>query len=183
MSYKVKKTSFDEVLLLEPEVYSDDRGYFFESFNQKDFNHSVGLEINFVQDNHSKSKKNVLRGLHYQVKKPQGKLIRVLRGKIFDVVVDMRLSSPNYGKWFGVIISSENRLQLWVPEGFAHGFLTLSDAAELAYKTSDYWHPKYERSLLWNDDEIGIEWPISDEPLLTEKDSNGSTLKEAEPYD
>ncbi len=183
MPYKVKKTSLNDVLLLEPEVFSDDRGYFFESFNQKDFNDSVGLDINFVQDNHSKSKKNVLRGLHYQVKKPQGKLIRVLRGKIFDVVVDMRLSSQNYGKWFGVILSSENRLQLWVPEGFAHGFLTLSDTAELAYKTSDYWYPKYERSLLWNDEEIAIEWPISEEPLLTEKDSNGSTLKKAESYD
>ena len=151
MAYDVMRTALPEVLLLQPKVFGDLRGFFFESFNARDFKQATGLARNFVQDNHSRSNKGVLRGMHYQIEHPQGKLVRVVHGEVFDVAVDLRRSSPNFGKWFGVILSGENKLQLWIPEGFAHGFLVLSESAEFLYKSTDYWYPEHERSVLWND--------------------------------
>ena len=173
MSYKVTPTGLPEVLILEPEVFGDERGFFFESFNANDFEKATGLKRSFVQDNHSRSQKGVLRGLHYQIKKPQGKLVRVTAGQVFDVTVDIRGGSPNYGKWAGVTLSAENRRQLWVPEGFAHGFLVASESAEFLYKVTDYYEPSLERCIIWNDPNIGIVWPLEKNPTLSEKDEAG----------
>lgn len=173
MPYTVTPTAIPEVLILEPKVFGDSRGFFYESFNARDFAQAAGLNIEFVQDNHSKSAKGVLRGLHYQIQHPQGKLVRVVQGEVFDVAVDMRRNSPTLGKWIGVNLSADNHRQLWVPPGFAHGFLVLSDTAEFLYKTTDYWYPEHERSLLWNDITVGIQWPINGEPLLAAKDAEG----------
>lgn len=180
MPYKVTPTAIPEVLILEPKVFGDDRGFFFESFNQRDFQQITGLNVQFVQDNHSKSSKGVLRGLHYQIQHPQGKLVRVAQGAVFDVAVDLRRSSPSFGKWIGVELSAENKKQLWVPPGFAHGFVVTSDSAEFLYKTTDYWYPEYERSLLWCDPLVGIQWPLDEEPQLAIKDATATFLKDAE---
>ena len=182
MNLKVTPTSLPEVLVLEPKVFGDDRGFFYESFNQKSFCEVSGLDVNFVQDNHSCSAKHVLRGLHYQIQNPQGKLVRVVAGEVFDVAVDIRKSSPNFGKWVGIKLSAENKKQLWVPEGFAHGFVVLSDCAEFLYKTTDYYYPQYERSILWNDPTIGIEWPFEGTPILAAKDQGSSVLASADVF-
>jgi dTDP-4-dehydrorhamnose 3,5-epimerase len=180
MPYTVTKTDLPEVLILEPKVFGDDRGFFFESFNQRDFQQATGLDVNFVQDNHSKSGLGVLRGLHYQIQHPQGKLVRVTQGSVFDVAVDLRRSSPHFGQWVGVELSAENKRQLWVPPGFAHGFMVTSESAEFLYKTTDYWYPEHERSLLWCDPTVGIQWPLMGEPKLAAKDANGMRLDVAE---
>lgn len=170
MPYTVTLTSLPEVLILEPKVFGDDRGFFFESFNVRDFAECTGLDVQFVQDNHSKSAKGVLRGLHYQIQHPQGKLVRVTQGEVFDAVVDLRRETPTFGKWEGVVLSADNKRQLWIPPGFAQGFLVTSDSAEFLYKTTDYWFPEHERSLLWNDPAIGIQWPLATAPNLSAKD-------------
>ena len=173
MPYQVTTTPIDGVLVLEPKVFGDARGFFFESFNARDFEQATGIQRTFVQDNHSKSAKGVLRGLHYQTQYAQGKLVRVTQGAVFDVAVDIRQGSPTFGQWFGLELSAENKKQLWIPEGLAHGFLVTSESAEFLYKTTDYYHPEFERSLLWNDLAIGIEWPLhllDAEPLLAAKD-------------
>ncbi len=182
---KVRATALPEVKIIEPQVFGDERGFFFESFNAREFNQTVAADVQFVQDNHSHSVKHVLRGLHYQIRHPQGKLVRAIAGEIFDVAVDIRKSSPNFGKWVGVHLSAENKRQLWIPAGFAHGFLVLSETAEFLYKTTDYWYPEYERSILWNDPSIGIEWPLEKAPLpllplLAPKDQQASTLANTE---
>lgn len=171
-----------DVLILEPKVFGDDRGFFFESFNARTFAQLTCLQREFVQDNHSRSSRGVLRGLHYQIKQPQGKLVRVVVGEVFDVAVDLRKSSPTFGQWVGERLSADNRRQFWIPEGFAHGFLVLSEYAEFLYKTTDYYAPEYERSLLWNDPVIGIRWPIDGEPKLAAKDATGSVLNKAEVF-
>ncbi len=175
---KVTPTAIPDVLIIEPKVFGDERGFFYESFNQKAFNEATGLDVTFVQDNHSRSAKGVLRGLHYQVQQPQGKLVRVVRGAVFDVAVDIRKGSPTFGKWVGVELSEDNHLQLWVPTGLAHGFLVLSESADFLYKTTAYYAPQHERSLAWNDSDISIQWPISDEKtlVLSTKDSVGHPL-------
>ena len=173
-------TAIPDVLILEPKVFGDERGFFFESFNAKAFEQATGLRREFVQDNHSKSAKNVLRGLHYQIQNPQGKLVRVTQGEVFDVAVDLRKSSKNFGQWVGVHLSAENKKQLWVPEGFAHGFVVISETAEFLYKTTDYYAPEYERSLLWSDPALGIKWPIDGEPKLAAKDVAGKLLANAD---
>jgi dTDP-4-dehydrorhamnose 3,5-epimerase len=173
---KVTSTRIPDVLLIEPKVFGDDRGFFFESFNQKAFKEATGLNVSFVQDNHSKSAKNVLRGLHYQIEQPQGKLVRVTQGEVFDVAVDIRKGSKTYGQWVGLILSAENKKQLWIPPGFAHGFLTLSETAEFLYKTTDYYSPEHERCIIWNDTEIGIQWPLATEPQLSSRDQRGIAL-------
>ncbi|WP_411882810.1 dTDP-4-dehydrorhamnose 3,5-epimerase [Polaromonas sp. YR568] len=171
---KVTPTSIADVLIIEPRVFGDQRGFFLESFNQRQFNAATGTDFNFVQDNHSRSAKNVLRGLHYQVGQPQGKLVRVVRGAVFDVAVDIRPSSPTFGQWFGLELSEENHRQLWVPPGLAHGFLVLSDSAEFLYKTTDYYAPEQERCIVWNDPTLGIAWPLEGgSPLLSGKDAAG----------
>ena len=172
MPYTATTTQLDGVLLLEPQVFGDDRGFFFESFNQRDFAQTTGLDVQFVQDNHSKSSKGVLRGLHYQIQHPQGKLVRVTSGEVFDVAVDLRKTSPTFGKSYSTILSADNKRQLWIPPGFAHGFLVTSDSAEFLYKTTDYWYPEFERSLLWSDPALGIEWPLEEgrRPMLAGKD-------------
>jgi len=175
-------TAIPEVIILEPKVFGDDRGFFFESFNAKSFEQATGLKREFVQDNHSKSARSVLRGLHYQVQNPQGKLVRVVQGEVFDVAVDLRKSSKTFGQWVGVRLSAENKKQLWVPEGFAHGFVVLSETAEFLYKTTDYYAPEYERSLLWSDPVLGIKWPIDGAPKLAAKDSAALTLSQAEVF-
>ena len=175
-------TAIPEVLILEPKVFGDDRGFFFESFNARAFDEATGLDVAFVQDNHSKSAKNVLRGLHYQIQQPQGKLVRVVQGEVFDVAVDIRKSSKTFGQWIGHILSAENKKQLWIPEGFAHGFVVLSEKAEFLYKTTDYYAPEFERSLLWNDPAIGIEWPFIGEPILALKDESAKRLVDAEVF-
>lgn len=173
-------TSIPDVLIIEPEVFGDERGFFFESFNQEEFNQAVGKSIKFVQDNHSKSKKGVLRGLHYQLEQPQGKLVRVSYGEVFDVAVDLRKSSLTYGQWIGVLLSEKNKRQLWIPEGFAHGFLVLSEEAEFLYKATDYWHSASEQIILWNDPTINIQWPNLDvSPVLNSKDASGLSWFEA----
>lgn len=169
-----------DVLILEPKVYGDARGFFFESFNQNVFNQATGLDLKFVQDNHSRSSQGVLRGLHYQIQQAQGKLVRVVRGSVFDVAVDIRQSSPTFGQWVGVELSEENNRQLWIPPGLAHGFLVLSESADFLYKTTDYYAPEHERSIIWNDADIGIQWPLSIEPKLSAKDQAGVLLKQAE---
>ena len=179
---QVTKLAIPDVLLIEPKVFGDDRGFFFESFNHAKFEVTIGKKVNFVQDNHSKSSKNVLRGLHYQIQNPQGKLVRVVAGEVFDVAVDLRKSSPSFGRWVGAILSSENKKQLWVPEGFAHGFLVLSESAEFLYKTTDYYAPQFERCIVWNDPELAIDWPSQAELNLSAKDAQGSLLKLAEVF-
>ena len=177
---KITTTAIEGVLILEPKVFGDERGFFFESFNQRAFNEAVGQAVDFVQDNHSRSAKGVLRGLHFQrAPHAQGKLVRVTQGAVFDVAVDIRQDSPTYGKWLGLELSAENKKQLWVPEGLAHGFLVTSESAEFLYKTTDYYHPEFERSLLWSDPAIGIEWPLhllDGAPLLAAKDANAPNL-------
>jgi dTDP-4-dehydrorhamnose 3,5-epimerase len=180
MPYTVTPTALPEVLILESKVFGDDRGFFFESFNQRDFQQATGLDVNFVQDNHSKSSQGVLRGLHYQIQHPQGKLVRVTQGAVFDVAVDLRRSSPNFGKWVGLELSADNKRQLWVPPGFAHGFVVTSESAEFLYKTTDYWYPEHERSLLWCDPTVGVQWPVDGEPKLAAKDAAGKELAEAD---
>ncbi|RQU21875.1 dTDP-4-dehydrorhamnose 3,5-epimerase [Burkholderia cenocepacia] len=182
MAIQVTATALPEVKLIEPKVFGDARGYFYESFNAREFAEHIGAGIEFVQDNHSRSTKGVLRGLHYQIEHAQGKLVRVVEGAVFDVVVDIRRSSPNFGKWAGVMLSADNHRQLWVPPGFAHGFVVVSEAAQFLYKTTDYWFPEHERCIVWNDAEIGIEWPIDGEPVLAAKDAAGKCLSEAEVY-
>ena len=172
-----------DVILFEPKVFGDDRGFFFESFNQMLFEKAVGREVQFVQDNHSKSTHGVLRGLHYQIQQPQGKLVRVSQGEVFDVAVDIRRSSATFGKWVGALLSSENKHQLWVPEGFAHGFVVLSETAEFLYKTTNYYAPAHERSIAWNDPEIAIDWHISFDPRLSAKDLAGTSFAKAEYFD
>lgn len=171
-----------DVLLIEPKVFGDDRGFFLESYNRQRFNETLDKDITFVQDNHSLSSKGVLRGLHYQIQKAQGKLIRVVSGEIFDVAVDIRSGSPTFGKWVGEVLSGANKRQMWVPAGFAHGFVTLSDTAEVLYKASDYYAPEHERSIKWNDPEINIAWPIDYQPSLSAKDAQAVLLREAEVY-
>lgn len=173
-------TDLPGVLVLEPKIFADERGFFFESFNAKDFEAAVGLSAQFVQDNHSRSSRGVLRGLHFQIQNTQGKLVRVCHGEVFDVAVDLRRSSPSFGKWTGMALSAENKKQLWIPKGFAHGFLVTSEHAELLYKTTDYWSPRYERTLIWNDPAVGIGWPLNGAPLLAEKDRVGKRLSELE---
>lgn len=174
---KVTSTRIPDVLLIEPKIFGDDRGFFYESFNQQSFNQATQLNLGFVQDNHSKSSQGVLRGLHFQLSpKAQGKLVRVVQGEVFDVAVDLRKDSKTYAQWVGEILSAENKKQLWIPPGFAHGFLTLSETAEFLYKTTDYYSPEHERCILWNDPEIGIKWPLTGEPLLSAKDAQGVAL-------
>lgn len=172
-----------EVILFEPKVFGDDRGFFFESFNQKQFDAAVGRPVGFVQDNHSRSGRNVLRGLHYQIRQPQGKLVRVAVGEVFDVAVDLRRGSPTFGQWVGAVLSAANKKQLWVPEGFAHGFVVLSDEAEFLYKTTDYYAPEHERCVIWNDPTLAIEWPMQGEPVLSGKDTQGAAFLQADVFD
>lgn len=179
---KATPLAIPDVFLFEPRVFGDDRGFFFESFNQAKFEAAIGRHVAFVQDNHSRSVKNVLRGLHYQIQQPQGKLVRVVRGEVFDVAVDIRKSSPTFGKWVGEILSAENKRQLWVPEGFAHGFVVLSETAEFLYKTTDYYAPAHERCIAWNDASLSIDWTIHGEPVLSAKDAQGATLETAEVF-
>jgi len=182
MPYTVTPSALPEALILQPKVFADPRGFFFESFNARDFEAVTGLKREFVQDNHSRSAKGVLRGLHYQIQHAQGKLVRVTKGEVFDVAVDLRRSSPNFGKWAGALLSEENKTQFWIPEGFAHGFLVLSETAEFLYKTTDFWFAEHERSLLWNDPALAINWPLEGEPLLAAKDRDGAPLDRAETY-
>lgn len=179
---KVIPTDIPEVLLLEPRVFGDERGYFYESYNKRIFRDVTGLDVSFVQDNHSRSVKGVLRGLHYQVRQAQGKLVRCTLGEVFDVAVDLRKDSVTFGRWVGVHLSADNKRQLWVPAGFAHGFLVLSEIAEFLYKTTDYYAPEHERSILWNDPDLAIPWPLTELPLLAEKDRLGQLLTEAETF-
>jgi dTDP-4-dehydrorhamnose 3,5-epimerase len=180
MPYTVTPTPIPDVLVLTPKVFGDARGFFFESFNARDFREVTGLDVDFVQDNHSKSARGVLRGMHYQIQHPQGKLVRVVQGSVFDAVVDMRKSSPTFGQWTGVVLDADKHQQLWVPPGFAHGFVTLSESAEFLYKTTDYWYPEHERSLLWNDPTVAIDWPFDFKPQLAAKDEAGKIFAEAE---
>jgi dTDP-4-dehydrorhamnose 3,5-epimerase len=179
---KVTPTALPDVLVVEPDMHADERGFFFESFDAKTFAAATGRETQFVQDYHSGSAKDVLRGLHYQIKQPQGKLVRAMAGEVFDVAVDLRRASPTFGQWVGVTLSAENRKQIWIPEGFAHGFLTLSRQAELLYKVTDYYAPEHGRSLLWNDPGIGIAWPLQHAPILSAKDRAAAPLTRAEVY-
>jgi dTDP-4-dehydrorhamnose 3,5-epimerase len=180
MPYTVTPTALPDVLILEPKVFGDARGFFYESFNARDFRTATGLDVQFVQDNHSRSAKGVLRGLHYQIQHPQGKLVRVTQGEVFDVAVDLRRNSPQCGQWAGVVLSAANNRQMWIPPGFAHGFVVLSDSAEFLYKTTDYWYPEHERSLLWNDPTVGVQWPMEGAPLLAGKDVAGLSLDKVE---
>ena len=178
----VIQTNLPEVFIIEPRVFGDDRGFFYESFNAKKFAELTGVEASFVQDNHSLSAKNVLRGLHYQIRQPQGKLVRVVSGEVFDVAVDIRRSSPTFGQWAGVVLSAENKRQMWIPTGFAHGFLVLSDSAEFLYKTTDYWAPEHERCLQWDDPAVAIQWPLVGAPVMSAKDQQGQLLANAEVF-
>jgi dTDP-4-dehydrorhamnose 3,5-epimerase len=177
---RVQKTDIPDVLIIEPKVFGDERGFFYESFNQQRFSELSSVSANFVQDNHSKSERNVLRGLHYQIRQPQGKLVRVIAGEVFDVAVDIRMNSPTFGKWTGTVLSAENKLQLWIPAGFAHGFVVTSASAEFVYKTTDYWAPEHERCILWNDPAIGIIWPQGLVSHLSDKDRIGKLLVDAD---
>ena len=172
-----------DVFLLEPRVFGDERGFFFESFNRRDFASAIGESVDFVQSNHSRSAQNVLRGLHYQIQHAQGKLVRVVVGEVFDVAVDLRRSSPTFGQWAGETLSAENKKQLWIPAGFAHGFVVLSEVAEFLYNTTDYWTPKFERCIVWNDKTLAIDWPAAVNPILSDKDAQGTTFEAAEVYD
>ena len=175
-------TAIPDVLVLEPKVFGDARGFFFESFNARAFRDATGLDVSFVQDNHSRSARGVLRGLHYQIRQPQGKLVRVVRGAVFDVAVDLRRASPTFGRWVGVELSEDNHRELWIPPGFAHGFVVLSEAADFLYKTTDYYAPEHERCLAWNDPAVGVEWPYPDAPQLSAKDRAGLSLAECEVF-
>lgn len=177
---KLISTHIHDLLILEPKVFGDERGFFFESFNQRQFKELTGLDVDFVQDNHSRSAKNVLRGLHYQIQQPQGKLVRVVQGKVFDVVVDLRRSSPTFGQHVGIELSAENKRMFWIPPGFAHGFVVLSETAEFLYKTTDYWAPEFERALLWSDPALAIAWPLDGVPQLSAKDLAGKSFDAAE---
>ncbi|WP_028744962.1 dTDP-4-dehydrorhamnose 3,5-epimerase [Rhizobium mesoamericanum] len=179
---KAKSLAIVDVLLIEPTVYGDDRGFFFESFNQAQFKAVVGRDVSFVQDNHSKSAKGVLRGLHYQIKQPQGKLVRVVEGEVFDVAVDLRKGSPTFGKWVGEILSADNKRQLWIPAGFAHGFLVLSETAQFLYKTTDFYSPENERAIIWNDPTLSIRWPLDTTPILSGKDAVAPALRDAQVF-
>jgi dTDP-4-dehydrorhamnose 3,5-epimerase len=179
---QVTPSALPEVLILDPQVYGDERGFFFESFNKRAFTEQTGVTAEFVQDNHSRSARNVLRGLHFQIHRPQGKLVRVVAGAVFDVAVDIRRSSANFGKSFGLALSAENKRMLWIPCGFAHGFLVLSDYAEFVYKTTDYWYPEHERCIIWNDPDLAIDWHTTAEPVLSVKDSSGLRFRDAEVY-
>ena len=179
---KVTPTALPEVLLIEPRVFGDDRGFFMESWNARAFNEATGLDVAFVQDNHSYSTRNVLRGIHYQVVRPQGKLVRVVTGSVFDVAVDLRRSSPTFGRWVGHELSAANKLQMWIPPGFGHGFMVLSESADFLYKTTDYWIGQHDRALRWNDPAIGIEWPLQGEPILAAKDAAAPLLDVAETF-
>lgn len=175
-------TKIPDVMIIEPRVFEDKRGFFYESFNEKAFREKTGVDANFVQDNHSRSAQNVLRGLHYQIQQPQGKLVRVVAGAIFDVVVDLRKSSPTFGQWVGGLLSAENKQQMWVPIGFAHGFCVLSESAEVLYKTTDYYAPGHERCVIWNDPDLAIAWPLEAAPTVSAKDQAGTPFKEAEVF-
>jgi dTDP-4-dehydrorhamnose 3,5-epimerase len=179
---KVQPTQIPGVLIVEPDVFGDDRGFFLESFNEREMR-TIGIDAHFVQDNHSRSARNVLRGLHYQINQPQGKLVRVVSGKVFDVAVDIRRDSPAFGKWAGVELSAENKRMFWLPPGLAHGFVVLSDSADFLYKSTEYYAPKFERTILWNDPDIGIEWPIAGQPILSLKDAAAKSLNEAEVFE
>ncbi|WP_312245558.1 dTDP-4-dehydrorhamnose 3,5-epimerase [Stutzerimonas nitrititolerans] len=179
---KSTRLAIPDVVLFEPRVFGDERGFFYESFNQRQFEEAIGRTATFVQDNHSRSAKNVLRGLHYQIQQPQGKLVRVVQGEVFDVAVDIRRSSPTFGQWVGAHLSADNRHQLWVPEGFAHGFVVLSDTAEFLYKTTDYYAPEYERCIAWDDSDLAIDWPMDQAPALSAKDAQGRALGDAEVF-
>ena len=180
---KVIETKIPEVLIIEPKVFGDERGFFYESYNEETFYQLTGIRKKFVQDNHSRSGKGVLRGLHYQIKQPQGKLVRVVRGSVFDVAVDIRKNSPTFGQWVGEVLSEENKRQMWVPEGFAHGFLVVSEYADFLYKTTDYYAPEYERCIQWDDTALAIEWPLKGEPKLSNKDKDGSVFLSAEVFE
>ncbi len=180
---KVEQSSLAGVLLLEPEVFGDARGYFYESYNRKTFARATGLDVEFVQDNHSLSSKNVLRGLHYQIRQAQGKLVRVVAGEIWDVAVDLRRGSAGFGRWTAATLGAESRRMLWIPAGFAHGFVVLSEQAEVLYKSTDYYAPEHERTLLWNDPSLAIPWPLAGEPVMTDKDRRGKPLATAEAFD
>ncbi len=180
---QIRKLAIPNVILIEPRVFGDDRGFFFESYNARAFELAIGLAVDFVQDNHSRSMRGVLRGLHYQLPPhAQGKLVRVVQGEVFDVAVDIRRGSPTFGKWVGATLSADNKCQMWIPPGFAHGFLTVSESAEFLYKTTDYYAPESERCIAWNDPEIGIQWPIATAPLLSAKDAEGVVLRNAEVF-
>ena len=179
---KVINSAIPDVKIIEPKVFGDERGFFYESYNARDFEKAAGFKCGFVQDNHSLSSKGVLRGLHYQIKQPQGKLVRVISGEVFDVAVDIRRSSSTFGQWVGDIISAENKKQMWVPQGFAHGFLVLSDRAEFLYKTTDYYAPEHERCIRWDDETIGIKWPLTGSPTVSGKDSKGLSISAAEKF-
>ena len=180
---KVIETKIPEVLIIEPKVFGDERGFFYESYNEETFYQLTGIRKKFVQDNHSRSGKGVLRGLHYQIKQPQGKLVRVVRGSVFDVAVDIRKNSPTFGQWVGEVLSEENKRQMWVPEGFAHGFLVVSEYADFLYKTTDYYAPEYERCIQWDDTALAIEWPLKGETKLSNKDKDGSVFLSAEVFE
>ena len=179
---KITPTAIPDIIAIEPTVFGDSRGFFLESYNQKKFMAMTGLQVAFVQDNHSRSQKHVLRGLHYQIKQPQGKLVRTTSGEVFDVAVDIRRSSPTFGKWVGEYLTAENKKQMWVPPGFAHGFLVLSDVAEFLYKTTDYWAPEHERCIQWNDPVLNIQWPTTANPIVSEKDAKGVSFQDAEVF-
>lgn len=179
---KVTATAIPEVLLIEPTVFGDARGFFFESFNQRQWREATGLDRVFVQDNHSRSGQGVLRGIHYQIRQAQGKLVRVVSGEVFDVAVDLRRTSATFGKWVGALLSAENKQQLWIPEGFGHGFVVLSETADFLYRTTDYWAPEHERCIVWNDADLGIRWPLASPPLLSAKDASGLAFRDAEVY-
>ena len=179
---KATPLAIPDVILIEPKVFGDERGFFFESFNQAQFEQAIGKSVQFVQDNHSRSAKHVLRGLHYQTEQPQGKLVRVVQGEVFDVAVDLRKRSKTFGQWVGEILSAENKRQLWIPEGFAHGFVVLSDTAEFLYKTTDYYAPAHERCILWNDETLAIHWPAGIQPILSAKDAQGKAFVDAEVF-
>ena len=180
---KILPAKIPDVLIIEPQVFGDDRGFFFESFNKKEFKLASGIDVDFVQDNHSRSVKGVLRGLHYQIKQSQGKLVRVSSGEVFDVAVDLRKSSPTFRQWVGINLSAENKRQLWVPHGFAHGFIVLSDTAEFLYKTTGYYAPEHERCICWNDEELAIDWQYDGTPVVSEKDDKGVAFKEADYFE
>jgi len=179
---KIIPMKVSNVLIIEPRVFEDDRGFFYESYNEKAFAEKLGVDIHFVQDNHSRSTQNVLRGLHYQIQQPQGKLVRVVVGEVFDVAVDLRKGSPTFGQWVGTLLSAENKRQLWVPPGFAHGFCVMSSIAEVLYKTTDYYAPQHERCVVWNDPDLAIAWPLTGEPVVSAKDQVGQPLKTAEVF-
>jgi dTDP-4-dehydrorhamnose 3,5-epimerase len=187
LPFAVTPTALSDVLILEPKVFGDERGFFFESFNERDFLSATGLEVRFVQDNHSQSKKGVLRGLHYQIEQPQGKLVRVSQGEVFDVCVNLKRGHSQFGRWAGIHLSAENKRQLWIPPGFAHGFLVLSERVDFMYKTTDYYSPTAERCLLWNDPALAIQWPLATlghlSPILTPKDQAGTPLAAASVFD